>query len=247
MKRVFTIFLVVLTLSCQDKVKYKQRRIDPLTRNLQSQDSILRLIDSVSLKSDSIYQSIINGTDFQQPCASSIINYDKIISDFKLFKEKYKKNFESSDFPNKLPLDSVQKKSIIGFGNKIHPIYKTVKTHLGIDILAKTGVDVHSTISGKVTLIEKSLRGFGNQVIIENDIIKLVFAHLDSIIISKGESIKQGQIIGSVGNSGLSIYPHLHYEIRIQNIPINPIFTLFDQFSKEDLEYIFAKNCMSLD
>jgi len=109
------------------------------------------------------------------------------------------------------------------FGKRFHPIKKKVKAHLGLDISAKKGTAIHSSATGTVIKVISSNRGYGNQVIIEHDYgFRTRYAHMHSFIVKKGDSIKKGQIIGFVGNTGLSTAPHLHYEIIKNGKYIDP-------------------------
>ena len=110
------------------------------------------------------------------------------------------------------------------YGYRIHPISREKKMHRGIDISARQGTPIQATASG--TIAKKLVdRGYGKYLIIRhNDIYSTLYAHMynfhPNIIV--GQNVTKGDIIGYVGDTGLSTAPHLHYEIRRYNIPINP-------------------------
>ena len=111
-----------------------------------------------------------------------------------------------------------------GYGYRIHPISREKKLHRGIDISAKQGTPIQAAASGKIVrkLID---RGYGKYLIIKhNNIYSTLYAHMynfhPNIVI--GRHVIKGDTIGYVGDTGLSTAPHLHYEIRKYNIPINP-------------------------
>ena len=103
-----------------------------------------------------------------------------------------------------------------GFGWRKHPIIKKPIFHEGIDIVAKQNAKIYSTISGTVVKVQYSKHGYGNKVVIKNNSgYQVLYAHLsDNIYVKRGQSVKKGQIIGTMGNTGRSTGIHLHYEIR---------------------------------
>ena len=166
----------------------------------------------------------------------------------KNFDVQYADYIKQPGFPDALPLEPTDKGQIVGFGEKTHPISKTKKHHSGIDIPSFKGDIVKSTIQGVVIHSQSKKSGYGKHVIIESDQqVKILFAHLDSIAVFEGDRIKSGQIIGTVGNTGTSIRDHLHYEVHIDGVPINPIFTVYTLFSAKELDRIHFLNYESLD
>ena len=115
-----------------------------------------------------------------------------------------------------------------GFGYRKHPIIKRILFHEGIDIDAGIGSDVLSTGDGIVEKVIESQSGYGNRIVINHgNGYKTVYAHLKNFNVSIGQKIKKHDIIAHVGTTGLSTGPHLHYEILIQNRPINPYQYLY--------------------
>lgn len=100
--------------------------------------------------------------------------------------------------------------------------YQNVKgEHTGIDIAAEFGTKIKSAISGTVTQV--STEGdYGNHIRIMKDNVTTLYAHCQDIYVSEGQEILEGQEIASVGSTGNSTGPHLHFEVRIDDIPINP-------------------------
>jgi len=95
--------------------------------------------------------------------------------------------------------------------------------HTGIDIAGKKGDPVYAFLKGKVIYADGISWGYGNHVIIDNgDNITSVYAHLGRIYVSKDDEVKQGQLIGSQGDTGWVTGPHLHFETRVFGIPVNP-------------------------
>ena len=109
------------------------------------------------------------------------------------------------------------------FGNRTHPVLKSVKFHRGVDIAVSIGTPVYSGIKGKVTFAGRK-GNYGNLVEIERDDgIKVRYAHLNSIDVVTGQKVSDGEKVAETGNTGMSTGPHLHYEIIIDENPVNPL------------------------
>lgn len=113
------------------------------------------------------------------------------------------------------------------YGVRLHPILKIYKKHEGIDLTAPSGTPIYATGNGKVVRVEhnRSRRGYGNLVVIDHGVdgLSTRYAHMKNIKVRPGQKVKRGDIIGAVGNTGLSTAPHLHYEIRVNENTINPL------------------------
>jgi murein DD-endopeptidase MepM/ murein hydrolase activator NlpD len=124
-----------------------------------------------------------------------------------------------------------------GFGMRTHPIYKMQKPHTGVDFSAPIGTPVFSTGDGKVIKVERSGRGYGNEIEIDhghNYITK--YAHLSTMDVRVGQKVKRGQVIGTVGNTGTSVAPHLHYEVVYRGNKVNPVNFFFNDLSPAQFE-----------
>lgn len=109
-----------------------------------------------------------------------------------------------------------------GFGMRFHPILHYSRPHNGIDFGAGTGAPVRSTAPGQVIAATR-MRGFGNVVIVDHGGgVTTVYAHLSRISVRSGQKVGQGQNIGAVGQTGLATGPHLHFEMHIDGVPVNP-------------------------
>ena len=109
------------------------------------------------------------------------------------------------------------------FGNRNHPVLKSVKFHRGVDIAVSLGTPVYAGIRGIVTFAGK--RGnYGNLVEIKgSDGIKVRYAHLSKIDVVAGQRVSDGEKVAETGNTGMSTGPHLHYEIIVDESPVNPL------------------------
>lgn len=107
---------------------------------------------------------------------------------------------------------------------RLHPILYIIRPHLGVDFAADSGTPVNATSSGRVEFAGYS-GGYGRVIKIKHGIYRTLYAHLKgfSSNIHPGSQVKQGQVIGYVGSSGLSTSPHLHYEFHINGKPQDPL------------------------
>jgi murein DD-endopeptidase MepM/ murein hydrolase activator NlpD len=129
------------------------------------------------------------------------------------------------------------KRMASGYGYRIHPIYKTRKMHYGMDFSAKTGTEIYSTGDGVVSKVKRSKRGYGNYIKINHGFgYETLYAHMSKYIVKKGQKVKRGEVIGYVGNSGISTAPHLHYEVRKDNKKIDPVNFYYNDLSPEEYE-----------
>lgn len=94
--------------------------------------------------------------------------------------------------------------------------------HTGIDVAAKRGTVINSSTAGRVKKIKNNDKYYGNFVIIETDGVNFKYAHMDEIYVKVDQQILQGDSIGTVGNTGMSTGPHLHFEISIDGRTIDP-------------------------
>ncbi|MCL2072553.1 MAG: M23 family metallopeptidase [Marinilabiliaceae bacterium] len=124
-----------------------------------------------------------------------------------------------------------------GFGWRIDPHYKTQKMHYGIDYPAHPGTNVFTTGDGVVDEIKVSSWGFGKHIIINHGFgYKTIYAHLTDFNVYPGQKVKRGDIIGFVGSTGKSTSPHLHYEVHVKGIPVNPEHYVFMDITDQQFE-----------
>ena len=124
-----------------------------------------------------------------------------------------------------------------GFGWRIHPIYKTERMHTGMDFTAPIGTEVYATGTGVISKVEMDGRGYGNNVTINHSYgYETLYAHLNKYIVRPGQKVSRGDLIGYVGNSGSSTGPHLHYEVRKNTNPVNPVNYYYNDLSPEEYE-----------
>jgi murein DD-endopeptidase MepM/ murein hydrolase activator NlpD len=127
------------------------------------------------------------------------------------------------DIPTLWPLKGVRGRITNVFGPAEHPILGGLYLHKGIDIAYGYGIPVVATANGKVELRDQEPLGFGNYVLIRHKYgFATKYAHLQHVYVKKGDEVQRGQVIGTMGSSGLSTGPHLHYEVRIGSQVVDP-------------------------
>ena len=108
------------------------------------------------------------------------------------------------------------------FGEREDPFNGEGAFHAGIDISSTFGEAVRATADGTVEMADRAT-GYGREVVIDHGYgVKTVYGHLSGFAVTDGQPVTRGQVIGYVGMSGRSTGPHLHYEVRIRNTPVNP-------------------------
>jgi murein DD-endopeptidase MepM/ murein hydrolase activator NlpD len=126
-----------------------------------------------------------------------------------------------------------------GYGKRIHPIYKTTQFHEGLDFTTDIGAPVYATGKGEVVRKDYSKRGYGNQLVIDHGYgYKTRYAHLNEFKAEEGETVKRGEMIATIGNTGLSTGPHLHYEVRKDGKPVNPISFFHNELSPKEYQKV---------
>jgi len=126
-----------------------------------------------------------------------------------------------------------------GFGFRIHPVYKVKKMHSGIDFAAEIGTPIYATADGKVVNVDVKFSGYGKLVEIDHGFgYHSRYAHMHDFAVRVGQNIKRGDLVGYVGNTGLSTAPHLHYEVLINGVQVDPVHYFFNDLSAAEYEKI---------
>jgi murein DD-endopeptidase MepM/ murein hydrolase activator NlpD len=124
-----------------------------------------------------------------------------------------------------------------GFGLRIHPIYKISKLHTGMDFTAPLGTEVYASGDGTVISVQSSKRGMGNYIVINHGFgYTSLYAHLESFNVKEGRKVRRGDIIGFVGNTGMSVAPHLHYEVKLNEVNVDPVNYFFNDLTPAEYE-----------
>lgn len=109
------------------------------------------------------------------------------------------------------------------FGPRMHPIYNEVRTHDGLDFGAGTGTPIHAGADG-VVVYAGPRGGYGNATVIDHgNSLATLYAHQSAIHVGVGQQVARNEVIGLVGSTGFSTGPHLHFEVRVQGTPVDPM------------------------
>ena len=192
-------------------------------RNYESLDSLAdnELVHTVSEKLDRLDNMVYN----------QIKSYDFLREQAAGMKERI------NNIPAIQPISSKYLKTMAsGYGYRHDPIYGTSKFHEGMDFSSAIGTPVYATGAGTVKSAGWE-SGYGNSIDIDHGFSYLTrYAHLSQILVKEGQSVKRGDLIGKVGNTGKSTGPHLHYEVRYRGAPQNPVNYYFMDLTPEQYD-----------
>ncbi len=142
-----------------------------------------------------------------------------------------------ASMPSVMPVSNKDlKRTASGWGMRIHPIYKIPRFHYGMDFTASVGTEIFATGNGIVKSAGRE-RGYGNCIDINHGYgYETFYAHLSKIKVKVGQKIKRGDVIGLIGNTGISTAPHLHYEVIKNGRKVNPQNYYFQDLSPSEYE-----------
>ena len=119
-----------------------------------------------------------------------------------------------------------------GYGNLLNPFYRTLHSHQGVDYTVAEGSSVFATADGTVKEISDKSSTLGKTIVIDHgNGYQTSYSHLLSTLVRRGQKVQRGDIIALSGNSGLSLAPHLHYEVRFNGLRVDPIHYFFMELS----------------
>lgn len=194
--------------------EYENTLIDTKDTTL-AHNKVIAKMNAVNLKKINRDTNII----FYKPC----LQLSAAISIAIIFLIYQKNLYHLDNEPPSIWPVNVETKNIgNSYGLMFHPIHKVKKFHKGLDIKGNIGEPVYATSNG---LVESSSynRGLGYYIIIKHDDkYQTKYCHLSELLVEAGMEVKIGDRIGSIGNSGLSTAPHLHYEVLINGKNVNP-------------------------
>lgn len=142
---------------------------------------------------------------------------------------------------------------VSGFGMRINPFHKGMYDHPGIDIAAPRGTEVFASASGTVVDVKRSelQAGYGTFIDIDHGHGFVTrYAHLESTAVRLGQRVKKGSVIGTVGSTGGSVAPHLHFEVLRKGKPVDPVHFMIEGVTSHEYEVLKStghKQNQSLD
>jgi murein DD-endopeptidase MepM/ murein hydrolase activator NlpD len=121
------------------------------------------------------------------------------------------------------------------YGYRIDPFTGQRTAHHGIDIAGNVGLEIHCSGAGEVIYAQTSLSGYGKEVVVDHGFgYTTRYAHLQDIYVIKGQKLKRGEVLATLGNTGRSTGPHLHYEIRLDGQTVNPTYFFYENLSSDE-------------
>ncbi len=122
--------------------------------------------------------------------------------------------------PSRTPLDNYRMSS--NYGMRTHPVLGGLRGHKGVDMAAPSGTPIYATADGMVSKAEW-FSSYGNFIAIAHGAeLETRFGHLSRMAVSAGQRVRKGDLIGYVGSTGRSTGPHLHYEVRVAGMAVDP-------------------------
>ncbi len=247
------------------KLLERKAQNDKYLKELIKKDAIIYQAVFKSMPDNSVFFNKNPYKKFSGEDIEKVIDNDRnrIIKDLAASKNEQKKitellnivKKESSEELRKIPavqpvINSDFKYPVYGYGERIDQVYKSPGFHPGIDFAVPEGTAVFASADGKVEKAGRK-RGMGKRIVINHgNGYKTVYAHLERINVKTGKKIKRGQKIGTVGMTGKTLISHLHYEIRFNDQPVNPVNYFFLDLNPQQYAKIISeseKSGLSLD
>ena len=142
----------------------------------------------------------------------------------------------SVSIPSLIPVRNARMSS--GFGMRNHPVLRRRRHHAGIDLAAPTGTPIYASASGTVGRADW-FSSYGLFISIDHGAdLETRYAHLSRLAVQAGDRVEKGELIGYVGSTGRSTGPHLHYEVRVDGVAVNPIPYMVEKETPEQIAAI---------
>ena len=258
----YVIFALVFSTDTERRLKRENRMYEQEYPELAAKESLISdVIEGLKAKDNSIYENIFHtSAPEMEPHASidfltgldsitdrGIVQYtEKKVAFLESCSNVVEANFlevmrtmSDSGFvmpPMSNPLkDFSFAQTGASVGDKKNPFYKVSMYHRGLDMIAPSGNPVYASADGVVKEAKRSRKGLGNVVVIddENEYFH-IYSHLSDIDVAKGRRVKMGAKIGTVGVSGNSFAPHLHYEVLRDTVVLDPVNHMFASVTPEE-------------
>ncbi len=243
-----------------DKLNTDVEKLSAILNNIENRDdNIYRVVLGAEPIEKSVRDAGVGGADRYADIREKDIEHDELVIGLheKVDKLRRKLYIESksqdevvtmADNKEKMlaaipAIQPIANKQLIalasGFGNRIHPVYKVKKMHAGIDFAAEIGTPIYATADGKVALVDVKFSGYGKMVEVDHGFgYRTRYAHMHEFAVRTGQNLKRGDLIGYVGNTGMSTAPHLHYEVLINGEQVNPVHYFFNDLTPAEYEKI---------
>jgi murein DD-endopeptidase MepM/ murein hydrolase activator NlpD len=223
-----------------------EERDDHIYRVIFEAEPIPRTVREAAFGGTDRY-AFLEGFENSRMISSTMRRIDQLARQLTVQSQSYDEVFEmarnKSDMlaaiPAIIPIARGTERLVSGFGMRIHPIYKTLRMHEGVDFTAPTGTPIVATGNGVVRTAVRSNHGYGIMVVIDHGYgYETLYAHMSALKVRPGQQVTRGEVIGLVGNTGTSTAPHLHYEVIRNGRKVNPVPYFYNDLSPEEFEHI---------
>ena len=237
-----------------EQLNRKMKQIESVLGNLQDRDNqIYRVIFEANPISDDVRKAgfggvnryadlegfdnselIINTTKKMEILSKQIVVQSKSLDEIQ--RMALDKEVLLSAIPSIQPINNENlRRMASGYGWRTDPFTKSRRMHKGMDFSAPTGTPIYAPSDGKVIRVDSRSAGYGKHIRIDHGFgYVTLFAHLSKYNVRRGQQVKRGDVIGFVGNTGRSVAPHLHYEIRKDGKNLNPINFYYGDLNTEE-------------
>ena len=237
-----------------EQLNRKMKQIESVLDNLQDRDNqIYRVIFEANPITDDVRKAgfggvnryadlegfdnselIINTTKKMEILSKQIVVQSKSLDEIQ--RMALDKEVLLSAIPSIQPINNEDlRRMASGYGWRTDPFTKSRRMHKGMDFSAPTGTPIYAPSDGKVIRVDSRSAGYGKHVRIDHGFgYVTLYAHLSEYNVRRGQRVKRGDVIGFVGNTGRSVAPHLHYEIRKDGKHLNPINFYYGDLNTEE-------------
>jgi murein DD-endopeptidase MepM/ murein hydrolase activator NlpD len=253
----------------QKELKYMQAQVKGMRQQMDTLDQYVNVLEK---RDNEIYRTIFGaapiersygGGDYYQELASystqegiietqkrlqyiqqQLVNQSKSYDELLLLSKKQDQFL--AGLPAIQPVDNRDlKRMASGFGFRIHPIYRVARMHTGLDFTADIGTEIYATGDG-VVKAPNGGSGYGLHIVVDHGFgYQTLYAHMSRMAVRPGEKVKRGQIIGYVGNTGVSSGPHLHYEVIKNGQKVNPAYYFYNDLSPDQYAALLERASQS--
>ena len=256
----YIIFALFFSTDSERRLKAENRMYEKLYPEMEQEQRLLEdVVSGLEAKDNMIYNDLFQ-TDvlsLDTQISDYLSESDSMeVSDILLYSEKrFRPLYEKAqdidrDFmeifhmlslpdavpPLAFPIEGFTYTSVgASVGEKINPFYKVKVIHDGLDMIAPSGTPVVASADGTVSSVQYSRKGLGNAVTVDHGNGYVTrYAHLSDVKAVRGRRVKRGDVLGSVGMSGKSFAPHLHYEIWRDSTALDPVSYFFSSVTPEE-------------
>ena len=237
-----------------EQLNRKMKQIESVLDNLQDRDNqIYRVIFEANPISDDVRKAgfggvnryadlegfdnselIVNTTKKMEILSKQIVVQSKSLDEIQ--RMALDKEVLLSAIPSIQPINNENlRRMASGYGWRTDPFTKSRRMHKGMDFSAPTGTPIYAPSDGKVIRVDSRSAGYGKHIRIDHGFgYVTLYAHLSEYNVRRGQRVKRGDVIGFVGNTGRSVAPHLHYEIRKDGKHLNPINFYYGDLNTEE-------------